>query len=130
VCSKVKAMKTDFAIKPLCLVATLLLASLTLAACSTETNADAETLDGLNQGGVRELLGEPDSVQDFVLPADPFFGPQEILSSLVAAGDTVEEWRYEVGEDVQYVWFYGDASQDREGWRVVASAKVPKDAVY
>lgn len=123
-------MKTVFAIKPLYLSVGLFLASLILAACSAQANVDPEALEGLSQAEVRELLGEPDGVQDFILPADPFFGPQEILSSLVAAGDTVEEWRYEVGEDVQYVWFYGDASQGREGWRVIASVKVPKDAVY
>ena len=58
------------------------------------------------------------------------FGPQESLVNLVPAGTVIEEWVYELGEDVLYIWFTGEGDDSGEDWLVLDTAKHPKDAVY
>ncbi len=104
--------------------------SILLIGCSPISIPTLEVIKGSSKSEVIESLGEPDQTQDFILPDAPFFGPQESLSSLVPAGTVIEEWVYEIDDDVLYVWFTGEVGKLREDWLVLATAKYPKDAVY
>jgi hypothetical protein len=48
-------------------------------------------------------MGEPDHIQEFILPAEPFFGPQEALVNLVPAETLIEEWQYEIEDELLYI---------------------------
>jgi len=64
------------------------------------------------------------------MPYGGFFGPQEALSGLVPAGSFIEEWRYDMKDEATYVWFYADTATGTDVRRVIATAIVPKDAIY
>jgi hypothetical protein len=100
-----------------------------LVACSPASSALTEVTAGSSKEDVIALYGEPDRRQEFLIPDEPFFGPQEGLIDLVAPGTLVEEWVYEIGDEELYIWFAGE-SEDREAWRVLALGRYPKDAVY
>lgn len=84
---------------------------------------------GQSRSQVKELLGEPDRIRSDTLPQGAFFGPQEALTSQLAAGDPYEEWVYLEGETEFYVWFAGGA-EDPESWQVVTTARASSGAVY
>lgn len=105
-------------------------AALLMAGCSRPQTPPVEVEAGLTLEEVRDALGEPDEIQEFVMPDGPFFGPQEALSGLVPAGSLIEEWRYELDDEVRFVWFYEDPASGQEGRRLVATIIVPKDAIY
>jgi len=108
----------------------LLVAMVVSPGCSPGENAQRALRKGMNRQEVRNVLGEPSEIREFRMPQEPFFGPQEILVGRVPLGSPVEEWRYEQGSDVLYVWLHGQSLSAREEWRVVAFSKAPKDAVY
>ena len=110
--------------------AAILTISFVLVCCAPAALPPAEIGVGSSKDEVIASLGEPDRTQDFILPDEPFFGPQESLVNLVPAGTPIEEWVYEIGDEVLYVWFAGEARESREGWLVVATASYPKDAVF
>ena len=110
--------------------AAIILVLFIIAGCSPSTLSPAEIEAGSTKGEVIALLGDPDQTQEFVLPDEPFFGPQESLVNLVPAGTVIEEWVYELGEDVLYIWFTGEGDDSGEDWLVLDTAKHPKDAVY
>lgn len=85
---------------------------------------------GSSRAEVRAELGEPQRMQEFILPEAPFFGPQESLTGLVPPGATVEEWVYLQGEEEWYIWFTGPEGQNREAWQVVETGRYPVGAVY
>ena len=85
---------------------------------------------GQTKDEVIAIAGDPDEIGEFILPAEPFFGPQEGLSSLLPAGTIVEEWRYKPADEVTYVWFAGEDALPRADWTVIDSAAYPADAVY
>jgi hypothetical protein len=87
-------------------------------------------IPGQTRAEVREAAGEPDEVQVFTLPAEPFFGPQEGLANLLPAGTLVEEWQYLTEDEVTYVWFTGVVTDSQAVWTVVDTATHPADAVY
>jgi hypothetical protein len=101
-----------------------------LVGCSLSSMLAPDIGAGSSKEEVIALLGEPDQTRDLVLPEAPFFGPQESLINLVPAGTLIEEWVYEVGDDVLLVWFTGGVDEAREDWRVLDTAQHPKDAVY
>ena len=111
-------------------LAVLFLITVVLVGCSPTSNLPPEVGKGSSRAEVISALGEPDQIQDLKLPNEPFFGPQESLINLVLAGTVVEEWVYEIGDDVLYVWFAGEIDQLREDWLVLGTARYPKDAVY
>jgi hypothetical protein len=82
----------------------------------------------MSHAEVTDLLGRPDAVSPGKLPEGPFFGPQEALLSVLAPGAQFEEWIYAVGEDDFYVWFAGPGARD--DWRVILTARYPRDAVF
>jgi hypothetical protein len=108
----------------------MLIFSAVLVGCSLISPSTPEIVEGSTKGDVIAALGEPDRTQDFVLPDVPFFGPQESLANLVPAGTVIEEWVYEIGDEVLYVWFTGELDESRENWLVLDTARHPKDAVY
>ena len=110
--------------------AAIILVLFIIAGCSPSTLSPAEIEAGSTKGEVIALLGNPDLTQEFILPDEPFFGPQESLVNLVPAGTVIEEWVYELGEDVLYIWFTGEGDDSGEDWLVLDTAKHPKDAVY
>ena len=108
----------------------IILIAIVLAGCSPSSSPPPEVSKGSSKGEVIALVGEPDQTQDFILPGEPFFGPQESLINLVPAGTVIQEWVYEIGDEVLYVWFTGEEGKLREDWLVLDSARYPKDAVY
>jgi hypothetical protein len=112
------------------LIYLLVISTLLMAGCSRDQNPQVELKAGFTHQEVRRALGEPDEIQEFVMPNGAFFGPQEALSGLVLAGRPVEEWRYKLKDEVMYVWFYGDSTQGKDAWRLIATTIVPKDAIY
>ena len=110
--------------------AVVLIFSVVLVGCSIISQPTPEIVEGLTKDEVIALLGEPDQTQEFILPSEPFFGPQEGLVNLVPAGTVIEEWAYEIGEQVLYIWFTGQPDESHEDWLVLDTAKHPKDAVY
>jgi len=103
---------------------------LLVPACTSSEDVPIDVQPGSSKAEVTDVLGEPDEVSEFTLPAEPFFGPQEGLSSAVPAGDVVEQWIYKQGDQVQYVWFWGESTTDQVEWTVVMTATYPADAVF
>lgn len=101
-----------------------------LVGCSPISSPTPEIGAGSSKGEVIASLVEPDQTLDFALPDTPFFGPQESLSNIVPAGTVIEEWVYEIEDEVLYVWFTGEVDESREDWLVLDTARYPKDAVY
>jgi hypothetical protein len=110
--------------------AVILIIAALLVGCSPISSVPSEIGKGSSKGDVIASLGEADQTQDFILPDEPFFGPQESLANLVPAGTVIEEWVYEVEDEVLYVWFTGEDDDLREDWLVLVTARYPKDAVY
>lgn len=106
------------------------LATSMLFACSGRKNDQREIEPGFSKEEVTRILGDPDQMNEFIMPDGPFFGPQEGLTGLVPAGHQVEEWVYFVDGDARYVWFWGEPDQERDAWRVVLTSIYPKDTVY
>ena len=101
-----------------------------LGACQASPGNAVVINTGFSRAEVRALMGEPERVQEFILPETPLFGPQESLAELIPAGTWVEEWVYTVGEDELYVWFAGEKGQAKDQWRVIETARYPAGAVY
>ena len=86
-----------FRLKPI--YAGMLVLTIFLVACSPFPAPTSEVTQGPSKEEVIALYGEPDRVQDFILPDEPFFGPQEGLSSLVPPGTVIKEWVYEIEDE-------------------------------
>jgi len=112
------------------MLAAVLISALIFVGCAPAALPTAEFGEGASKADVIASLGEPDQIQEFVLPDEPFFGPQEGLASLLLAGTIVEEWIFERGDELLYIWFAGEDGAAPEGWRVVAKGSYPRDAVY
>ncbi len=110
--------------------AAIILTLFIIAGCSPAPLPPPEIEAGSTKGEVLALLGDPDQSQEFIIPDQPFFGPQESLVNLAPAGTVIEEWVYELGEDFLYIWFTGEGDDSGEDWLVLDTAKHPKDAVY
>lgn len=110
--------------------AVMFIIAIVLAGCSPTSSPPSEIGQGSSKAEVISSFGEPDQTQDFILPDEPFFGPQESLVNLVPAGTVIEEWVYEIGDEVLYVWFTGQDGDSRDDWLVLLTARYPKDAVY
>ena len=108
----------------------LAISTMLIAGCLRAQSPQVELEVGFTHQEVRDALGEPDETQEFVVPDGPFFGPQETLSGLVPAGSLVEEWRYELNDEVRYVWFYGDPAAGKDARKLIATTIVPRDAIY
>jgi hypothetical protein len=100
-----------------------------LVGCSPASTPPSEITQGSSKDDVIALYGEPDRTQEFILPSEPFFGPQEGLAKLVPPGTVIEEWAYEIGEEELYIWFTGE-DEAREEWLVLDLGRYPKGAVY
>ena len=115
--------------KELRLVALFLIA-LTLVACSPDSTPLPDIIAGASKDDVIAAHGTPHQVRDFILPDEPFFGPQESLINLVPSGSLIEEWLYEIEDDHLYIWFSGEQNGLRKDWLVLAKVRVPHDAIY
>ena len=125
---KIMIKQRNFSLRSV--LAVLFIFSVVLAGCSPTSNHPPEVGKGSSRAEVISALGEPDQTQEFNLPNEPFFGPQESLINFVPAGTVIEEWVYEFGDEVLYVWFTGQVDELREDWFVLDTARYPKDAVY
>ena len=103
---------------------------LVLVSCSLDTSSSGEIEVGFSRDDVIDANGQPAAIQDFVLPDQPFFGPQESLASLLPPGVVVEEWVYELNGEILYVWFASESGEPREGWLVIATGIYPAGAVF
>ena len=101
-----------------------------LVGCSPVASPSVEITRGSSKADVRALYGEPDRTQEFIIPDEPFFGPQEGLINLVPPGTIIEEWVYEIDDEELYIWFTGDGDKAREDWPVLDLGRYPKSAVY
>jgi hypothetical protein len=110
--------------------AVIFIIAVVFVGCSPKSSIPSEIVKGSSKEDVIASLGEPNQTQDFILPDGPFFGPQESLVNLVPAGTVIEEWVYEIGDEVLYVWFTGEDDDLREDWLVLVTTRYPKDAVY
>jgi hypothetical protein len=108
----------------------LFLLAAALVSCAPSPPPPPQISSGSSKAEVIAAYGEPDEIQDFILPAEPFFGPQEGLADLVPPGTVLEEWVYEIDDQVLYVWFTGEPGEPREDWLVLEKGQYPKDAVY
>lgn len=99
-------------------------------ACAPDPASTAELEAGQTRAQVRSEAGEPDTIRDLTLPDEPFWGPQEGLATILRAGTLVEEWQYEVDDDILYVWFAGGGGVERREWTVVDVAAYPADANF
>lgn len=103
---------------------------LALASCSSTSSSPDEVEIGFSRDEVIEVMGEPTTIQDFVLPDEPFFGPQEGLERLIPPGTVVEEWVYELDEEIMYVWFASESNLPRAEWLVIETGVYPAGAVF
>lgn len=101
-----------------------------LVSCSPSPSPAPQISPGSSKAEVIAAYGEPDEILDFILPGEPFFGPQESLVDLVPPGTVLEEWVYEIDGEVLYVWLTGGPAEPREGWLVLDTGRYPKDTVY
>jgi hypothetical protein len=108
----------------------ILLITAILTGCSPVATPPLEITQGSSKTDVIALYGEPDRTQEFVIPDEPFFGPQEGLIDLVPPGTLIEEWVYEFGDEDLYVWFTRDDGEPHESWLVLDLGRYPKGAVY
>ena len=108
----------------------LIQAALLMAGCSPGEKAPPSFQVGSTQGEIFEVMGAPDQSQQFIIPDEPFFGPQEELVEVLPAGTEVEEWQYASGDQVLYIWFIGDNDQPRNQWVVISHASYPSGAIY
>lgn len=111
------------------LFTSLLIAAALLTGCSSLGPPEGVQV-GMSQLQVQSELGGADEVTQFEMPEQGFFGPQEELIGSVPAGSLVEQWTYQQGEDVTYVWFTRNGGEGGADWTVVATATYPADAVY
>ena len=111
------------------LLATLLI-TLLLASCAPTPVPTPDIDVSPSKADVIASLGEPDGRQAFILPDEPFYGPQESLANLLPSAIVVEEWVYERGDEASYIWFAGEEDEPPEDWRVIAKGSYPLDAVY
>ena len=107
----------------------ILLLTAFLLGCSPASTSPSEITQGSSKEDVIALYGEPDRTQEFTIPDEPFFGPQEGLIDLVPPGTMIEEWVYEIDDEELYIWFTG-ADEARGDWQVLDFGKYPKGAVY
>lgn len=112
---------------PFLLVFPVLLA---IVGCFSTSSSPDEVEIGFSRDEVIEVMGEPSTIQDFVLPDEPFFGPQEGLERLIPPGTVVEEWIYELDEEVMYIWFASESGLPREEWLVIEIGVYPVGAVF
>ena len=103
---------------------------LCLFGCTLVSRPLSEPVVGSTKDNVLASMGEPDQIQDFILPDPPYYGPQEGLINLVPAGTLIEEWTYIIGDDILYVWFSGENDVARDNWLILHVAKFPKGAVF
>jgi len=101
-----------------------------LVACSPISTPPVEVTRGSLKEEVIALYGEPDRAQEFIIPDEPFFGPQESLIDLVPPGTLIEEWVYVIGDEELYIWFTGENDEARENWLVLDLGRYPTGAVY
>lgn len=114
-------------IRGISLWAGIILLVVMLTSCA---NPPSEITQGSSKDDVITLYGKPDRTQVFLLPEEPFFGPQESLINFVPSGTTIEEWVYEIGNEELYVWFTGKGDESQEDWLVLDFGSYPKGAVY
>jgi hypothetical protein len=108
----------------------IFLVLLAIANCSSATSSPDDVEIGFSRDEVIEVMGEPAMTQDFVLPDQPFFGPQESLANLLPPGTLVEEWIYELDEEVMYVWFASESNLPRAEWLVFETGVYPAGVVF
>jgi hypothetical protein len=73
----------DVRIRTISTLAEILLILAILAGCAPMSISPSEIAQGSSKEDVIALFGEPDRTQEFVIPDEPFFGPQENLITLV-----------------------------------------------
>ncbi len=85
---------------------------------------------GASQAEVTLCLGQPAEINEYSLPAAPFFGPAEALTSLIEPGTPVEEWLYYGDDQTYYLWFTAPSNEPAEQWLLVGTAVYPTGAVF
>ncbi len=107
----------------------LLMVTFTVA-CAPRSALFEQIQVGFARDDVRSVMGEPDTIQDFIIPEEPFFGAQESLVNLLEPGAIVEEWLYQGKDEDIFIWFASTGNDPREQWRVIEKGIYPEGAVY
>ncbi len=84
----------------------------------------------MSRQDIEYILGEPEKVIHEIVPEQPFYGPQEILISVLKPSDPYEEWIYTDNEKIYLVWFGSSSDESKDKWKVVATFSYPKDVVF
>jgi hypothetical protein len=85
---------------------------------------------GASRAEVTACLGQPAEMNNYELPAAPFFGPAESLTSTLEPGTPVEEWLYYAGDQTYYLWFASAVDEPKQNWRLIEKAVYPTGAVF
>jgi hypothetical protein len=100
-CSLLTPASKHQAVAFACVVISLI--AVLLGGCSLTPTPLPQIAESSSKAEVLALMGEPDHIQEFILPAEPFFGPQEALVNLVPAETLIEEWQYEIEDELLYI---------------------------
>lgn len=85
---------------------------------------------GESRLSVEQALGKPHKTTLGVVPAGPYFGPQEELLEILGPNAEYEEWLYQLNGNDYYVWFGDRDNIAKEKWKVVSSGSYPRGAVF
>lgn len=88
----------------------LLLFTLLTISCTTQTLRD-DTFNGLHQTEIKEILGEPDSVNVLTKNVEHIWGPQEQLWYELEMGETLVTWIYRDSEGRKELYFLNDSTK-------------------
>lgn len=79
--------------------------------CQFEPGLDERTFTGMQQAEVRELLGEPDRVEEIRKTTEYVFGPVETVWSRLEMGDHIVSWVYETRLGRKELYFANDETE-------------------
>jgi len=84
-----------------------------------------------SKSDVLASMGEPDQIQDLIVSKNSgLFGPQERFLRYLPDGTVIEQWRYEIGDEIVIVLFSGEIADARENWLVLGAIRFSVDVVF
>ena len=92
------------------LICILLLAIVSIAGCKSE-NLDEIMMTGLQKSDVKQMLGEPDKIEELTKHTEHVFGPVESLWYQMQMGDKIVIWIYETRTGRKELYFLNDAPE-------------------
>ena len=81
-----------------------------LSACGREDLSETSYL-GVDQSHLKEVLGEPDKIEELVRNEEHIFGPIEDLWYKIAMGEKIVTWKYETSDGWKELYFLNDSTE-------------------